>query len=141
LSSVYSASKFAMEGWTDSLRREVRGFNISVSIVQPAYVKTQIFDKTVQMNEAIMLDDAVKEEITSLYPGLYSEKARVKRANGVAGADSPSVTSEAIYHAIHSKRPSTRYAVANFNGIPAKIIVHLLRIFPDYVIDAVFNQV
>lgn len=141
MSSVYSASKFAMEGWSDGLRREVRGFNVSVSIVQPAYVKSAIFDKTIKMNEQIMADDSVRSEITNMYPNLYSEQARLKRANGVAGADHPSVTSDAIYDAIHSKRPLTRYPVANFNGIPAHIIVHLLRIFPDYVIDAIFTRV
>lgn len=127
-----------MEGWSDGLRREVRAFNMPVSIVQPAYVKTEIFEKTIKMNEQIMAADEVREEITSLYPHLYSEKAKTKRENGVAGADHPIVTSEAIFDAIYSKRPLTRYPVANFNGIPAKVIVHILRIFPDYVIDFIF---
>lgn len=42
-SSTYSASKFAVEAYSDALRREVAGFNISVSVIKPAYVKSAIF--------------------------------------------------------------------------------------------------
>ena len=141
LSSIYSASKFAMEGFADSLRRELRPHNVAVSIVQPAFVKSAIFDKTIKMNAEIFADDAVKDEIISIYPNLYSEKSRAKRANGIEGADQPTVTSDAIFDAIRSKRPLTRYPVANFNGIPAFVIVQLVRILPDYVLDYVFTVV
>lgn len=38
--SLYSASKFAMEGWTESLRFEVRPFGIRVVLIEPGDVKT-----------------------------------------------------------------------------------------------------
>jgi NAD(P)-dependent dehydrogenase (short-subunit alcohol dehydrogenase family) len=38
--SFYSASKFAMEGWTESLRFEVKPFGIRVVLVEPGDVKT-----------------------------------------------------------------------------------------------------
>jgi len=43
---VYSATKFAVEAMTDSLRREMRQHGVSVSIVEPAYVKTAIGEKS-----------------------------------------------------------------------------------------------
>ena len=44
--TVYSGTKFAVEALSDSLRRELRSFGVSVSIVEPAYVKTAIGDKS-----------------------------------------------------------------------------------------------
>src|SRR5216684_7141096 len=45
-SGPYCASKFALEGLTDSLRMELRQFGISVSIIEPGAVKTPIWEKT-----------------------------------------------------------------------------------------------
>ena len=42
LSGVYSATKHAVEALSDALRREVAHMNISVSIIEPAYVKVNI---------------------------------------------------------------------------------------------------
>ena len=40
----YSASKFALEGFTDSLRREVEPFGVAVSLVEPGAIETPLFD-------------------------------------------------------------------------------------------------
>src|SRR5258708_5204131 len=45
-SGPYCASKFALEGLTDSLRMELRQFGISVSIVEPGAIRTPIWDKS-----------------------------------------------------------------------------------------------
>ncbi len=39
---MYTASKFGLRGLTDSVRREVRSFNISVTLIQPGFVRTQM---------------------------------------------------------------------------------------------------
>jgi NAD(P)-dependent dehydrogenase (short-subunit alcohol dehydrogenase family) len=40
----YSASKFALEGYTEALRHEVRPFRIRVSLVEPGFIKTQLYN-------------------------------------------------------------------------------------------------
>lgn len=42
--SVYAASKWAMVGWSDSLRLELEGTNVKVVTVCPSYISTGMFD-------------------------------------------------------------------------------------------------
>ncbi len=44
----YSSSKFALEGYTDSLRCELSGFGVNVIIIQPGFVQTKLFDKGIE---------------------------------------------------------------------------------------------
>ena len=43
---IYSASKFALEGMTESLWYEVRPWNIKVSLVQPGFIRSRSFERT-----------------------------------------------------------------------------------------------
>lgn len=40
----YSASKFALEGYSEALRHEVKPFRIKVSLVEPGFVKTELYN-------------------------------------------------------------------------------------------------
>ena len=46
LVSAYNASKFGLEGWSDSLRREIRDQGVDVILIEPGGVKTPIWDKS-----------------------------------------------------------------------------------------------
>ncbi|MBL0695473.1 SDR family oxidoreductase [Comamonas sp. JC664] len=50
--SLYSASKFALEGFTEALRQEVAGFGIEAALVQPGDVKTRITENRVRVAKA-----------------------------------------------------------------------------------------
>lgn len=89
-------------------------FNVSVSVVEPAYVRTEIFGKILKETEEIISDEA-----RALYgPLFYRPEQAEARAKQVSMADSPLVTSEAIDHALFNEHPRTRYVVANFAGAP-----------------------
>jgi NAD(P)-dependent dehydrogenase (short-subunit alcohol dehydrogenase family) len=49
----YSASKFALEGYTEALRHEVKRFNIHVSLVEPTYFKTNAANAAIRTAETI----------------------------------------------------------------------------------------
>lgn len=103
---------------SDVLRVEMNPFNVSVSVVEPAYVRTEIFGKILKETEEI-----VDGEAQALYgPLFYRPEQAEKRAKQVAKADSPLVTSEAIDHALFNEHPRTRYVVANFDGLPGALI-------------------
>jgi short-subunit dehydrogenase len=50
--SAYAASKFALEGFSESLRQEMLPFNVYVSLVEPGQVHTESLDTSVRLNTA-----------------------------------------------------------------------------------------
>lgn len=137
MSSTYAASKFAMEGYSDGLRRELNFFNISVSIIEPGYVKTSIFASGDGESVISPKQEAV---VGQYYQRYYDEKAKSKRSKTLSLADDPIVTTTAIYHAITSKYPKTRYPVANSDGVPAVVIDWVRWVLPDRLMDRLLNS-
>lgn len=134
-SSIYVASKFAMEGFSDSLRREVNDFGISVSIVEPGYVKSSIFSTSAE--ESTLPTDKL-DIVNKYYSKYFNEKAIAARKKTLELADEPTVTTNAIIDALTSKYPKTRYPVANVAGTPASVVVWMKWLLPDRVFDLLF---
>ncbi|MCW2295457.1 oxidoreductase [Rhodococcus erythropolis] len=60
-SGIYSASKFAIEGWMESLVLEVEPFGITATIVEPGYFKTDFLDSSSVTYGDITIDDYAKQ--------------------------------------------------------------------------------
>lgn len=56
--SSYSASKFALEGWSESLRIECQPLGIRVVLVEPGAFKTDVWDANVHVAQAALSDDS-----------------------------------------------------------------------------------
>ena len=56
--SSYSASKFALEGWSESLRLETRGLGIRVVLVEPGAFKTDIWTRNVRVGQFAMTKES-----------------------------------------------------------------------------------
>ena len=65
LASAYNASKFGLEGMSDSLRRELRSQGVDVILIEPGGVKTPIWKKAEELADE-MLED-VPPEAERLY--------------------------------------------------------------------------
>ena len=125
----YSASKFAMEALTDSLRMELRPWGIWVSIIEPGNVATPIWEKTKVVGAAI--EAKLPQQAHALYRPDFA--AVHKAADKLTGAGIPAdVVARAVTHALTSKRPKSRYVV----GRDARIRVTLARLLPDRMRDA-----
>jgi NAD(P)-dependent dehydrogenase (short-subunit alcohol dehydrogenase family) len=131
---VYSASKFAVEALSDSLRREVGALGVSVSVVLPGAVTTPIFGTLQNASIAAAIERA--ESKTIVYPHLYTPADAKNEAELARLADSVSVTNDAIEHALTSRYPRTRYLVANIVGAPAAVLARIAWLLPDRVFDA-----
>jgi NAD(P)-dependent dehydrogenase (short-subunit alcohol dehydrogenase family) len=110
LNGAYSASKFGMRAISDALRLELRQWNIHVSLIEVAPVKTAIFGKT--FAELDGLESTLGEEGFGLYEQqIVAIRKSVEKAE--ADADPPLVIAKAILHALTSDKPKTRYLVGH----------------------------
>lgn len=136
MKGTYAASKHALEAISDAMRMELSRFNVSVSLIKPAYVRSKIAEKQVGSNAEFR---KLPHEKYEMYRHIF-DTFELKRMRSELLASSPLVTSEAIWHALTDAYPKTRYIVANVNGIPAQIIVPLLKILPDRLRDIVLGH-
>ncbi|MGD2134874.1 MAG: SDR family oxidoreductase [Gemmatimonadales bacterium] len=125
---VYSASKWAMEGWSDALRRELRPWNIAVSIVQPGAVATPIFERSRASGKelAASLPARAHELYPDILRALLHRPGRTPRH-----AIAPDRVARAIAKALTVRRPRVRYLV----GRDTRLVALLSAVLPTRVID------
>jgi NAD(P)-dependent dehydrogenase (short-subunit alcohol dehydrogenase family) len=129
LVSPYNASKFALEGISDSLRRELHGQGVDVIVIEPGGVKTPIWSKS--NDAADELQQQMPPEAERLYgkmiEGVRRATIEIAQEKGIE----PREVGEVIGRALTAKRPRTRYLV----GSDAKIRGPLSRVLPDRLMD------
>ncbi|GAP56307.1 probable short-chain type dehydrogenase/reductase VdlC [Arthrobacter sp. Hiyo6] len=110
LGAWYHATKFAVEGLSDSLRLELKPHGIKVAIIEPAGTQTEW--------------GAISGEslLATSGHGPYMDQARIVAAalastDGSAMSTHPEVIADAIVHAATSARPKTRYPVGKAPGL------------------------
>lgn len=98
LSSVYAASKFAMEGYSDALRLEMSDFDISVSVVEPGFVKTAIFNSSAQASEQLIASSASSSASSSSSSSPSSSSSALSSStSSEVEATPPPLSIEALY--------------------------------------------
>jgi NAD(P)-dependent dehydrogenase (short-subunit alcohol dehydrogenase family) len=134
LMGPYNASKFAIEAIGESLRSELRPWDISVSVVEPGAVKTAIWDKARQ--QADHLEQALPEEGKTRYARHIAAIRKAIEMQDRQGV-SPDKVAAAVEHALFSPRPKTRYLV----GTDARVQALLVRLLPDRPREAIIRRV
>jgi NAD(P)-dependent dehydrogenase (short-subunit alcohol dehydrogenase family) len=129
---AYSAAQFAKEGMSDALRRELKPFGVSVSVVQPGAIVTPIWEKLTQLGQDVLAKG--RPGTTDIYRDSF---LRTLAMNEQAAKDSktlPSHFAEVVVRALTDARPKTRYHVGSDMAAAAV----LARILPDSVLDKRF---
>ena len=129
LGSWYHASKFAVEGLSDSLRVEVAEFGIKVVIIQPGSIRSEWSGISADQLEAASANTAYASQ-AKIVGGVLRAVDRMPLASG------PEVVAEAIAKAVQSPKPRTRYVV----GGGARAILLAERILPDRGFDKFIQQ-
>ncbi len=126
----YAASKFALEGFNDALRREVGPHGVRVISVEPGGIATPIWAKGAAGGEA--LTGAMEPAALARYGRLIDAARRM--AGRLADEGLPAeVVAEIVGRAITADRPRTRYVV----GREARVQAVLARCVPDRALDAI----
>ncbi|UCF63661.1 MAG: SDR family NAD(P)-dependent oxidoreductase [bacterium] len=123
--SVYAASKFAVRAITDSLRRELKPFGMSVILVAPGVVESKIWDKGKAYIEK--LRRSVPADIALLYIPLSKFADKLDSEMKKIPAEE---VAKAVAHSLTSKKPKSVYLV----GSGAKRAVKLSH-FPSDLLD------
>jgi short-subunit dehydrogenase len=124
LGAWYHATKFAVEGLSDSLRLELKPFGIDVIIIEPGPIKTEW--------GTIATDTLLQTSGQTAYAKAAEERASVLAlANEDGVASPPEVVAKVISKALKARRPKTRYPV----GTGAQALVTLRKYASDRVMD------
>ena len=123
LLSAYCASKFALEGFSESLHYELMPHNVHVSLVEPGPVKTAFNEN---------MTDAQSDE-DSRYSMLYA-KADEVRSLGQRWASSPDEVARVILEAARAASPKLRYPVG-----AAAHLAGAASFFPQTLMDGAFR--
>jgi NAD(P)-dependent dehydrogenase (short-subunit alcohol dehydrogenase family) len=126
---IYHSTKFAVEGLSDVLRFEVRGFGIDVSIIEPGLIKTEFGNAAVgalgratdNSGPYAEFNNAVASQTAGAYEGSMSRMA--------AG---PEAVARAIHKSITRRRPRPRYVIT----LGARVLLGVRALMPDRGWDA-----
>jgi short-subunit dehydrogenase len=124
LGGWYHASKFALEGLSDSLRNEVRGFGIDVIVIEPGATQSEWGD--------IALDNLLKVSGETAYKDLATKIYQMFKRNSVK-KPAALVIAELVLRSLEAKDPQTRY----WGGYMASTVLLMKKILSDKLMDKV----
>jgi NAD(P)-dependent dehydrogenase (short-subunit alcohol dehydrogenase family) len=125
LGSWYHATKFAVEGLSDSIRPELAPFGIKVVVIEPGAIRTEWGAIAAEKLQATSGNGPYAEQAELIARVLGSTTEHPDRAS------SPDVVADAIAKAVTTGRPKTRYAI----GAGARPAVLMARFVPDRLKD------
>lgn len=129
---AYNATKFAVEGLTDTMRLELRGTGIYVSTIEPGPIATK-FVETALKN----FEKHINVE-TSNYKAAYeAQRARLGKGGSDRFKLPPGSVLEKLIHAIESPRPKAHYYVTT----PTHLMGFARRFLPQGIMDRFVNKV
>ncbi len=116
---IYSAAKFALEGYSETLRHEIKPFNIHVSMVEPGFLKTPM------MNTRQLAANPVREY------DLWRKRALAAFHEFEEKAPGPELVADIVLKIIESRAPRLRYIL----GQQAIVVSNLRRFLPETILE------
>jgi NAD(P)-dependent dehydrogenase (short-subunit alcohol dehydrogenase family) len=128
---AYNASKFAIEGLSDTLRLELRGSGIHIAIIEPGPITSRFTE------HALAAFDANIDEKSSHYRDAYArQRARLSGGRPNRFKLPPEAVLQKLVHALESPRPKVRYYVTT----PTTIMAWCRRLMPYRLLDLLANK-
>ena len=126
----YHATKFAVEGLSDSLRMELHPFGIDVVVIQPGATHSEW--------ARIAQDSLIKYSGHGPYGKAASAHAEMMEEGHKGSIPAPpSVVAKTIVQAVQARNPKTRYATGGL----ARTMLFMRRVLSDRAFDAMFRMI
>jgi len=129
---AYNASKYAIEGLSDTLRLELNDTNIYISLIEPGPISSQFRANAVkQLNQHINIQDSVhREKYLAVLDRLN------KQGPAAPFTLPPEAVLKRVIHALESKRPKPRYYVT----FPTYLFAYLKRFLSHRQLDHILAK-
>uniref|UniRef100_A0A8C9SIC6 Retinol dehydrogenase 7-like n=1 Tax=Scleropages formosus TaxID=113540 RepID=A0A8C9SIC6_SCLFO len=121
----YALSKWGVESFSDSLRRDMRAFGVKVSVIEPGFFKTAVTNVDLIEADLLRLWNRLPQDIKDSYGDKYLENCDI-----LCSKDISKVT-WCMEHALTSRYPRTRYGA----GWDAKLVWLPLSYCPTFITD------
>jgi len=132
--SAYIATKFALEGLCDVMRREAAPRGVKVSLVQPGGIRTNmVHQQLVDVRRDLA---ALDENDRDLHGYLYEGYLRVAERGLGEGASTADQAAEVVLEALEAEQPESRYVA----GENAKHMLGSIGTMSDRDIDRLFSE-
>jgi len=118
--AIYSASKHAIEGYTESLDHELRDFGIRAAVVEPAYTNTAFEDNKVKPDQPLAIYDQFRTATEAFM------------LTSVREGDSPEIVAQTVVAAANAAVPKRRY--------PAGKMARKVRMLRSFVPEEAFDK-
>jgi NAD(P)-dependent dehydrogenase (short-subunit alcohol dehydrogenase family) len=128
---AYNASKFAIEGLSDTLRLELKGTDIHVSLVEPGPILSRF-----RANSLVALQKHIDIE-NSVHKVRYRRvlERLNKEGPAVPFTQPPEAVLKKVIHALEARKPRARYYVT----VPTYLFGYLKRVLPTETLDRLLN--
>ena len=129
---AYNASKFAIEGFSDTMRLELAGTDIHVSLIEPGPIESEFRSNAYRaFQQHIVIDNSVHRERYKKMIARFEASGNVQPFTLP-----PEAVLKRVVHALESKRPKIRYPVT----FPTYLFAWLKRMMSDRVMDRILGR-
>ncbi len=134
LRGAYAASKFALEGFTNTLRQELRGTGIFVSIIAPGPIHSELRKNALShyqenLSKKKSIHHAIYQKMEKYFFDLTPSEKRFTLG--------PEAVTEKLLLALESRHPKAHYFVT----FSAHLFAYLRRFLPDSALDALMDKI
>ncbi len=128
LQGAYCATKYAVEAMSDCLRREVAGFGVHVTLVEPGMIRTNFEDTAGGEIDAYAHDPLYSNALRS-----YAEQG----AEMYKKAPGPLPVARTISKVVRARRPAARYVTPAIN----RVALFFMQLVPTRLMDWILRKV
>lgn len=129
---AYTASKFALEGLTDTLRRELHNTNIKISLIEPGPIRSNFRANALQAFHRFIVPELSYHK--AAYQTLEDRLNKLSTTNKFTL--SPDAVVDKLIHALESPHPKARYYVT----LPTVLFSYLRPLLSTRQLDAILSR-